>query len=102
MTVEPQCGYLAHFTPEPAIHPDKPAKKVAEGLYSILQQAGATETSDTLEGDSYNGNTGWRGGSNAHLERMLGHKCHWCVCASHTNELPLRHLIEKVDGKTNS
>ena len=75
---------------------------MAEGLYSILQQAGATETTDTLGGDSYNGNTGWRGGSNAHLERMLGHKCHWCVCASHTNELPLRHLIEKVDGKTNS
>ena len=60
------------------------------------------ETTDTLGGGSYNGNTVWRGGSNAHLERMLGHKWHWCVCASHTNELSLCHLIEKVDGNTNS
>ena len=36
------------------------------------------------------------GGTNAHLERMLCHKCNWLVCACHTNKLPLRHLIEKV------
>ena len=58
------------------------------------------ETTDTLGGDSHN--TGWRGGSNAHLERTLGCKYHWCVWASHSKELPLHHLIEKEDGKTNS
>ena len=100
VTAEPSGRYLSHFTPEAAVHPDKPAKKVAEGLFTILDQVGATETCNTLGGDSYNGNTGWKGGSNAHLERMLGHKCHWCVCSAHTNELPLRHLIEKLDGKT--
>ena len=53
-----------------------------------------------MAGDSYNGNTGWKGGSNAHLERMLGRKLHWAICLAHTNELPLRHLIEQLDGKT--
>lgn len=102
VTAEPTGRYLSHFTPEPAVQPEKPAKKVAEGLYEVLRNYGATETCTTLGGDSYNGNTGWRGGTNAHLERMLGHKCHWSVCLIHTNELPLRHLIEKLDGKTSS
>ena len=38
----------------------------------------------------------------AHLEKLLGHKCHWAVCMLHTNELPLRHLIQEIDGPTTS
>jgi hypothetical protein len=102
VTAEPSGRYLSHFTPDPAVHPDKPAKMVAKGVYNILEQAKALETTDTVAGDSYNGNTGWKGGSNAHLERMLGRKLHWAVCLAHTNELPLRHLIEQLDGKTSS
>ena len=33
---------------------------------------------------------------------MLGGKKTWLVCILHTNELPLRHLIAELDGKTNS
>ena len=33
---------------------------------------------------------------------MLGRKLHWAICLAHTNELPLRHLIEQLDGKTSS
>ena len=66
VTAEPEGRYLAHFTPEAAIHPDKPAKKVAEGLHAVLVKTGATETCTTIGGDSYNGNTGWRG---------RGHQC---------------------------
>ena len=102
VTWEPHGRYLTHFTPEPAVHPDKPAKKVAEALYDVLVKHNATETVINLGGDSYNGNTGWRGGTNPHLEKMLGHKCHWSVCLCHTNELPLRHLIEQLDGPTSS
>ena len=36
------------------------------------------------------------------MEKLLGHKCYWAVCMTHTNELPLRHLIEHLDGKTSS
>ena len=36
VTWEPAGRYLSHLTPEPAAHPDKPAKKCAECLYEIL------------------------------------------------------------------
>ena len=58
VTWEPHGRYLTHFTPEPAVHPDKPAKKVAEALYDVLVKHNATETVINLGGDSYNGNTG--------------------------------------------
>ena len=70
-------------------------------MYGVLVKHNATETVINLCGDIYNGTTGWRGG-NAQLEKMLGHKCHWSVCLCHTNELPLRHLIEQLDGSTSS
>ena len=92
-TAEPAGRYLAHLTPEEAIHPDKAENKVAEVLYQVLEKFGATETCYTLGGDSYNGNTGWKGCTNDYLERMLGHKCHLAVCICHTNNLPLRHLM---------
>ena len=38
VTWEPHGRYLTHFTPEPAVHPDKPAKKVAEVLYDVLDR----------------------------------------------------------------
>ena len=66
VTWEPHGRYLTHFTPEPAVHPDKSAKKVAEVLYDVLVK------------------------HNAQLEKRLGHKCHWSVCLCHTNELSLK------------
>jgi hypothetical protein len=57
---------------------DRPGgnQEVAQDLFSLLQQAGAIETTNFLGGDSYNGNKGWKGERNAYMERMLGHKCH--------------------------
>ena len=59
VTWEPEGRYLGHFTPDPAIHPEKPAKMVAKGVYFMMERAGALELVDTLGGDSYNDNTGW-------------------------------------------
>ena len=97
---EPDGKYLFHFTPEAATQGEKPAEMVAKGLSKGLEKLGATDTIQTIGGDSTNVNTGWKGGTITHLESLLGHKCHWSVCMLHTNELPLRHLIEKLDGKT--
>ena len=36
------------------------------------------------------------------VELLLGRKLNWIVCNLHTNELPLRHLIMAIDGKTMS
>ena len=55
-----------------------------------------------LSGDSTNSNTGWKKGVMAWLEKKIGKKMHWNVCQLHTNELGLRHLVVKLDGKTDS
>ena len=87
---------------DPAVHPDNPAKKLADGLHDLLVLYDATENCINMEGDYYNGNTGLIGGTNADLERMQSGKCHRSVCLCKTIELPLRHLIEHLDGKTSS
>ena len=33
---------------------------------------------------------------------MLGHKVFWAICMKHTNEWKVKHLIEALDGPTNS
>ena len=45
----------------PTIYPDKPFKKVAEGLHESLDKYGATKTFIGIGGDSTNSNTGWLG-----------------------------------------
>ena len=58
------------------------------------------ETIQAIGGDSTNVNTGYKGGAIAILERKLGRKLIWLICALHTNELPLRHLMIDLDGKS--
>ena len=102
VTEEPSGRYLTHFVPETPVHPEKPALKVAQGLYSILEQHGSTKSLQLLGGDSTNMNTGWKGGSHAHLEKLLGRRLFWGISSIHTNELPLCHLIAAIDGPTSS
>ena len=45
-------------------------------------------------------NTGKDNGIIAHCERHIGHCLHWHICLLHTNKLPLRHLVQKLDGPT--
>ena len=100
VTQEPCGKYLSHFVPEPAVLPEKPALKVAEGLYEILLRHNSTETLMILGGDSTNTNTGYKGGTHCHLEKLLGRRLFWAICQIHTNELLLRHLITAIDGPT--
>ena len=71
-------------------------------MFEWIVTHGAQETLILIGGNSTNAMTGWRGGSLTHLEKMLNHKCHWSICMLHINELPLRHLVEKLDGATTS
>ena len=67
-----------------------------------MKKTKSEETVKLVGGDSTNPNTGWAGGVLAWLEKFLGRKVFWMICMPYTNELPLRHLIEKLDGKTSS
>ena len=69
---------------------------------SILEQSRSTNSLMFLAGDSTNMSTGWKGGTHALLEELLGRILYWGICSLHTNELPLCHLIAALDGPTYS
>ncbi|KAG0727262.1 hypothetical protein GWK47_035023 [Chionoecetes opilio] len=102
VTEEPSGRYLCHFVPEDPVPPEKPAFKVAQALYDLLVTYDSTDSLIVLQGDSTRANMGWKGGTHAHLEKVLGRKLFWSICVLHTNELPLRHLITSIDGPTSS
>ena len=102
VTEEPSGRYLGHFTPQSPGSNEKPALKVAQGLLAILEEYDSTNSLQVLGGDSTSMNTGWKGGSHAHLEELLGRRLFWAICQLHVNELPLRHLIKQIDGPTSS
>ena len=100
VTIEPSGEYLTHFVPDTPIYPEKPALKIAQKLHEILVEHDSVYSLQVLQGDSTAQNTGWKGGTHAHLEKLLGRKLFWGICNIHTNELPLRHLIARLDGPT--
>ena len=70
---------------------------------AILEYLGKTDSIPevkVLGADSTSTNTGVNGGIIRLFEDERGMKVHWAICLLHTNELPLRHLIDKVDGPT--
>ncbi len=42
----------------------------------------------------------WIYGVIAWYEKLMGRRVYWVICTIHCNELPLRHLIHKMDGPT--
>ena len=100
VTEEPSGRYLAHFVPRAPVNREKPALKVAQGLLDILLDHMSTDSVQFLSGNSTNMNTGWKGGTHALLEELLGRRLYWGICSLHCNELPLRHLITNLDGPT--
>ena len=50
--------------------------------------------------DSTAVNTGSKHGCISQLKYLIGQPQQWFICQLHTNELPLRHLISKIGGKT--
>ena len=100
VTSEPDGQYRYHFTPDEPVYPHKPAYMEAQGLYLWMVKNAIDKDILVLGGDSTPSNSGWNGGCMTWLERMLGKRTFWVICCLHTNELLLRHLIEKLDGKT--
>ncbi|CAH0388393.1 unnamed protein product [Bemisia tabaci] len=53
-----------------------------------------------LGSDGTNANVGNKGGVICLIEKELKRALQWAICLLHNNELPLRHLIETLDGGT--
>lgn len=97
---EPGGNYLFHFTVDPKERTGSAAEQIATLLYEWIVDHGLDVSLLAVGGDSTNVNTGWKGGTIHFLEKKLGRKLIWLICALHTNELPLRHLVIDLDGKT--
>ena len=87
------CKVLRILAPEQILHDAPPSLSHRKGWsLSKLSELVAVEC------DRTNVNTENR--LLGRLEIVAEHKLHWFVCWWHTNEFPLRHLIQKIDGKT--
>lgn len=78
------------------------ADKVSKTITSFLKDKNMFDILIALGSDGENLNVGRHGGINYYIEAELGRPLHWFVCLLHTNELPLKNLINKLDGKTTS
>lgn len=67
-------------------------------MESILKQLLSRIVAVGCDGTAVN--TGVRNGVIRLLEEEVGSPLQWLVCQFHANELPLRHLLQHLDGKT--
>ena len=93
---EPNSEYLGHYTPKSGKSHD-----LVDGLQDFFKNYNIDFSSLKAVGcDGTAVNTGTKGGAIRLLEKRLNKPLQWLICQLHANELPLRHLIEKIDGKT--
>ena len=93
---EPGSEYLAHLTP------GHKGVDIANGLYEFMSEKNILKSVKIIGADSTAVNTGWISGAIALLEKKKQEKLLWLICLLHLNELPLRHVFQAVDGKTDS
>ena len=92
---QPVGKYLSHVTPA-----GKSAEPTADAIFSFLEENDLADDLKVIGMDSTAVNTGHNGGIASKIENKLERKLHWSVCSLHTNELPLRHLFQAIDGPT--
>ena len=93
---EPNSDYLGHITPSSG-----GAESIANGIWNFLRDNNVqTDDLMAIGCDGTNVNTGAHRGVIRLLEKRLGRPLQWFVCLLHANELPLRHLLIKLDGVT--
>ncbi|CAH0551078.1 unnamed protein product [Brassicogethes aeneus] len=93
---EPESVYIGHIVP---------ASGTAINLCDAIRVFLETKQIDQKEllvirCDGTIVNTGMKGGVIRLLEEALKRPFHWFVCQLHSNELPLRHLLQDLDGQT--
>nr|XP_047138771.1 uncharacterized protein LOC105846338 isoform X2 [Hydra vulgaris] len=77
-------------------------KDLAEFTCNVLKEFKSDKSIQAIILDNTSVNTGKDNGLVACLERILKRRIHLIGCLLHVNELPLRHLISKLDGSSNS
>ena len=96
LVAEPGSVYLGHTTPKTG----KSGDISVSILNNLSENKHNYDEISALGCDGTVVNTGYKTGVNRSLELKVGRPMHWFVCLLHANELPLRHLVAKLDGKT--
>src|SRR6218665_2924559 len=93
---EPNSVYVGHITSTGG-----DSKSIKQGIIVFFDKHNIdTEALMVIGCDGINVNTGAVEGVFHLLEEHLNRLLQWLVCMMHANELPLRHLINKLDGVT--
>lgn len=93
---EPGSLYLGHITPKSGT-----GKAIADSIMGFRMSTDLELDKIICIGcDGTVTNTGWKGGAIRHIELKLNRPLQWFVCQLHANELPLRHLFNRLDGNT--
>lgn len=96
LVAEPNSYYVGHFTPR-----NGTALAIANGITEYLtSQSISLDSLHAVGCDAAAVNVGYENGVIRVLENTLGRPLQWIPCLYHLNELPLRALIVKVDGRT--
>ena len=96
MLREPGSCYVGHVSPKTGS-----AKHISEEILELLTSNSNSSYLRAIGCDGTNVNTGTTNGVIVGLARALKSPLQWIVCQLHANELPLRHLIQKLYDKTN-
>ncbi|ESN92992.1 hypothetical protein HELRODRAFT_165142 [Helobdella robusta] len=95
---EPGSLFLGHVSPMSGS-----AKNITLSIKTFLKDADSNINELKAIGcDGTVINTGLTNGVIRQLELFIGRPLQWHICLLHTNELPLRHLIQFLDGKTSN
>lgn len=93
---EPGSDYFGHVTCELGS-----AKGIESTIINYLRKKSVKLDEIVVVGcDGTVVNTGFKGGVVRLMEEELNKPLQWFVCQLHSNELPLRHLLLHLDGKT--
>lgn len=93
---EPGSEYLGHVTPSASS-----AHSIETAIATFFEEQ-KVDTSEliVIGGNGTAVNTGHSSGVMSQLEKRIGRPFQRVVCLLHTNELPLRHLFQSLDGKS--
>jgi hypothetical protein len=93
---EPGAEYLGHITPQSGS-----SEHILDGIINFFNEKNISMDGLVCIGcDGTAVNTGVNAGIIRRLEMQLKKPLHWFICLLHCNELLLRHLMDKIDGRT--
>jgi hypothetical protein len=93
---EPGSNYIGHVTPITGS-----ARNISATIMDHFASKNIiTDNIVAIGCDGTAVNTGPKGGILRLFEKHLNRPLQWLICLLHANELPLRHLIHELDGKT--